>query len=83
MVVDPDQRGTGWGRTLLRAAVRHSYRELGAERVWLDVKHDNIRAQRLYDSEGFKLLQDISHLADPQQVAAQGLIVMEHDSSAP
>ena len=53
VVVRPDQRGVGRGRSLLRAVVARAYRRHGAQRVWLDVQFDNHVARRLYESEGF------------------------------
>ncbi len=82
MVVDPNQRGNGQGRALLRAVVRHAYHHLGATVVWLDVKCDNLRARHLYESEGFDTLDEFSHLAEPQQYVGQELIVMQHNATA-
>lgn len=45
--------GHGHGRALLRELLRQCYAELGALRVWLDVKPDNERARALYRAEGF------------------------------
>ena len=53
MAVDPQCRGRGLGRCLLRSMTRRAYAS-GARRVWLDVKPDNRRALALYRSEGFE-----------------------------
>ena len=53
LVVTDKRRGLG------RAAVRHvmrlAFEELGAHRLWLDVKTGNAPARSLYESEGFRL----------------------------
>jgi ribosomal-protein-alanine N-acetyltransferase len=47
------QQGHGVGRTLLRALLDRA-RDLGARRVFLEVRVDNAAAVHLYDSEGFQ-----------------------------
>ncbi len=51
MVVKPT--GQGYGRAALHLAKKVAFDELGAHRLWLDVKALNTRAKILYDSEGF------------------------------
>ena len=46
-------KGQGTGRAALRLAKKIAFDELGAHRLWLDVKKPNTRARALYDSEGF------------------------------
>jgi diamine N-acetyltransferase len=48
-------KGLGYGRAALRVARRVAFDDLGAHRLWLDVKARNTRAQALYDSEGFRV----------------------------
>jgi diamine N-acetyltransferase len=43
----------GLGRAAVRAVKRFAFPERGAHRLWLDVKQHNMRARRLYESEGF------------------------------
>ena len=47
------RKGDGIGRACLRLLAQMAFRDLGAHRFWLDVKARNLRAQRLYLSEGF------------------------------
>jgi Acetyltransferases, including N-acetylases of ribosomal proteins len=47
------EKGKGYGREALRAIKRMAFEELGAHRLWLDVKDFNRRARSLYESEGF------------------------------
>jgi diamine N-acetyltransferase len=47
------EKGRGFGRAALRAAVRAAFEAHGAHRLWLDVKPHNERARALYRSEGF------------------------------
>jgi RimJ/RimL family protein N-acetyltransferase len=46
-------KGAGFGRAALRVAKKVAFDDLGAHRLWLDVKTHNERARALYDSEGF------------------------------
>lgn len=46
-------QGQGYGRAALRVAKKVAFDDLGAHRLWLDVKGRNTRAQALYDGEGF------------------------------
>jgi len=46
-------KGKGYGRAALRIAKKIAFDDLGAHRLWLDVKGLNTRAKLLYDSEGF------------------------------
>ena len=47
------RKGEGLGRNCVRLLKRMAFRDLRAHRFWLDVKSRNLRAQRLYESEGF------------------------------
>lgn len=79
MVVSSAFRGTGRGRELLRAAVAHSRREHRATHVWLDVKVRNLRARRLYESEGFTPARTIpGGLTEPDGTTTD-LLVMTHE----
>jgi hypothetical protein len=40
-------------RAALRMAKKVAFDDLGAHRLWLDVKTHNVQARALYDSEGF------------------------------
>lgn len=46
-------KGEGYGRAALRVVKKIAFDDLGAHRLWLDVKAHNARAKGLYDSEGF------------------------------
>jgi RimJ/RimL family protein N-acetyltransferase len=46
-------KGQGCGRAALRVVKKVAFDDLGAHRLWLDVKKRNVRARALYDSEGF------------------------------
>lgn len=52
IALEPALRGTGRGRTLLRALIDEA-RERGARELFLEVRADNPIAQGLYASEGF------------------------------
>ncbi len=46
-------KGQGVGRAALRVVKKVAFDDLGAHRLWLDVKKRNARAQALYAGEGF------------------------------
>lgn len=46
-------KGEGYGRASLRVVKKVAFDDLGAHRLWLDVKSHNTRAKALYDHEGF------------------------------
>lgn len=52
LAVDPEDRGRGFGRDLVRAACRWAAGQ-GATRIVLNTQPDNVAAAALYDSEGF------------------------------
>jgi diamine N-acetyltransferase len=45
--------GKGYGRRALRMVKRLAFADCAAHRLWLDVFEHNLRARRLYASEGF------------------------------
>ena len=51
IVIGPKNRGLG--RQAVRLLKRYVFEDLGAHRLWLDVKDFNHRARALYHSEGF------------------------------
>ena len=60
IAVRPDSAGAGLGRTLLEAAEAEA-RAHGCLRLRLEVRADNVPAQRLYDHAGyrrFKVIED-------------------------
>ncbi len=74
--------GQGLGRTALTLILDHTFSDLGAHRVWLDVKPDNGRARHLYASLGFTeegILRDALRTAD----GYEPLILMEKIAPTP
>ena len=53
IVLRPAAHGRGLGRACVRLLKQMAFRDLGAHRLWLDVKSLNVRALALYASEGF------------------------------
>lgn len=51
--VDPDFRGQGVARHLMEFAIEETLR-VGAERLTLEVREDNLAARTLYESYGFE-----------------------------
>ena len=47
------EKGKGFGREAIRIIKELSFTSWGANRLWLDVREKNSRAQALYKSEGF------------------------------
>ena len=61
------EKGRGYGRAALRAAMQAAFEAHGAHRLWLDVKPHNERARALYRSEGFVeegVLRDALRIGD-------------------
>jgi RimJ/RimL family protein N-acetyltransferase len=50
-----DQPGGGRGRAFVGALVDHAFTVWPAKRLWLDASGENLRAQHLYESLGFRL----------------------------
>jgi diamine N-acetyltransferase len=46
-------KGKGYGKETLRLIKSIAFRQLGAHRLWLDVRSNNPRAKHVYESEGF------------------------------
>lgn len=53
ITVAPAWQGQGWGRLMLEALATWS-RGQGAQWLWLEVRVGNLRAQRLYERNGFR-----------------------------
>ena len=51
--VSPEARGHGVGGFALDGMLRHAFRDLGLNRVELDVLETNVRARRMYERAGF------------------------------
>jgi RimJ/RimL family protein N-acetyltransferase len=49
-----DRAGGGQGDRFFRALVDHAFRDLAAERVWLDASAENPRAVKVYGRAGFR-----------------------------
>ncbi len=58
LAVRPDARGCGLGRHLLGVGLGY-LRGLGASRVELEVRVNNAAAIRLYESEGFRIVETL------------------------
>jgi diamine N-acetyltransferase len=46
--------GAGIGKPLLVTVLELAFNKLGANRLWLDVFDDNVRARRVYEAVGFR-----------------------------
>ena len=53
VMVDPAMRGKGYGRKMLRLAVKYAFEMTGADKVHLCVLSANTGAKRCYESVGF------------------------------
>jgi RimJ/RimL family protein N-acetyltransferase len=62
VIVDPNERGKGYGRELIRLAVEYVKANLTASRVDLGVFDNNPKARKCYESVGFKVYG--SHVID-------------------
>ena len=64
LFVSPAARRTGAGRALLQT-VSEEAKRAGAAYVALETAHDNLRAQQLYESEGFEIETEYLHYERP------------------
>ena len=55
VIMDPDLRGKGYGREMIRLALRYAFDLTGANLVQLNVFAENQNAKRCYESLGFAL----------------------------
>jgi len=55
VIVDPEERGKGYGRELIRLAVEYVKNNLTAKRVDLGVFDNNPKARNCYEAVGFKV----------------------------
>lgn len=55
VIVDDAKRGNGYGKEMLKLAVRYAYEFLGAREITLGVFENNPAALRCYQSVGFKV----------------------------
>ncbi len=60
IAVHPNYRGIGIGEKLLMKSIKR-LKDLGAKRVILEVKVDNIRALKLYQKLGFKIVKTLKN----------------------
>lgn len=65
VIVDPARRDQGYGKAMLRLAIRFGFEFLGAERITLGVFENNPAAYYCYRAVGFR---DVP-LAEPEYVA--------------
>lgn len=75
------RKGRGVGRRALELVLSRAFGQLGAHRVWLDVKVNNERAQRAYSAAGF-VREGVLREALLSDGAYESLIVMsilEHE----
>lgn len=54
VIIDPELRGRGYGREMVRLAVKYGLEFTGAKAVQLNVFAENINAKKCYLSAGFK-----------------------------
>ncbi len=57
VIVDDSKRGMGYGKEMLKLAIRYAYEFLGAEKIGLGVFENNLSALYCYKSVGFRVVE--------------------------
>jgi RimJ/RimL family protein N-acetyltransferase len=73
-IAEPAYRDMGYGGAALHEALQIAFRELGLDRVRLQVLADNARAIALYEKTGFKRTRVVPHYKDGSE---RSLVEME------
>ena len=74
-------KGKGYGKETLRLIKSLTFGQLGAHRLWLDVRSNNPRAKHVYESEGFVvegILRE-SVYSDGQYLSLSVMSVLENE----
>ena len=66
------KKGFGYGKEALKLIKDIGFKVLGAAKIWLDVYEDNIRAIRLYESQGF-CVERIKNLSDNRNLLVMSI----------
>ena len=75
IATDPSSRGKGFGRAMMNALTTKA-KELGAKEIFLEVRADNVVAQKLYSVFGYKRIGIRKNYYQPDNVDA---FVMQTD----
>ncbi|MBE5804756.1 MAG: GNAT family N-acetyltransferase [Clostridiales bacterium] len=59
VIVDDGKRGRGYGKELIRLALRYAFDLFGAQKVTLGVFEDNLPAYRCYQAAGFRRVEQV------------------------
>ncbi|WP_013323323.1 GNAT family N-acetyltransferase [Gloeothece verrucosa] len=73
LAVHPEYRGRGIGTKLLESCLEKA-KGLGSTSVWISVDIDNSRAQKLYESVGFKMVETKKMLLFGQAIGSNILV---------
>jgi ribosomal-protein-alanine N-acetyltransferase len=75
ITVAPADRGQGWGRLMLDALALWA-RAQGAQWLWLEVRVSNVRAQAIYERNGFRRVGERKNYYPGAPGAREDAIVM-------
>lgn len=78
VAVDKDRRGQGFGKQLIKKAVRYVLEESGAEKLRLHVFSENTAAICCYTACGFRIVSEVKS-AFPYREEQWGRITMEKE----
>jgi len=86
LIGEEAQRGKGYGRQAIELVLEHAFKDLGLERVHLEVLANNARAIRVYERAGFRtegrLRQHVFKSGRFQDVLVMGLLRSEFAAAA-
>lgn len=67
VIVDDTKRGKGYGKQMLRLAIKYAQRELCARHITLGVFCENRSALECYKSVGFRITGEASYTIDGEE----------------
>jgi len=75
IALHPYKLGMGIGNTLSLLTIRHGFRDPALHAIYLIVRKNNPRAQRLYESLGFRMQGECTEIVHGEPVAFNRMVI--------